>query len=656
MVEDIKKIETIKIENTVKVGKKAVKDGSKYKNKKLKKVVFFSFIGFLVLLGLIFGSLAALALPVANQLRITSNLGKEAYTAIKQQDLVLVDEKIKATNEAYLKANSSFKKLLWAKYIPVLGRYISDADLAFKAGESGLKAALVLIESITPYADVLGFKGEGSFTGGTAEDRIALIIETLDKVTPKIEDVKNNLDNVNKNLGQINPDRYPKQFKNIKVREQIIAAQDMAKSAAVVIADAQPALQSLPAVLGYPDPREYLVIMQNDGELRPTGGFMTAYAIIKIDKGIVTAEKSDDIYSLDTKFRSKVKAPEAIAKYLLSADLNTGLVPFWYLRDMNLSPDFKVSMDTFKSYYDEIPGEPEVDGIIAIDTKVLKDLVTVLGPIDVPGSGEFTVEKDPRCHDIPQIVCELEHIVDIPIPGIKRGRKDILGPVMKTILAKIFDSPSEMWPGIFKLGMEEIEQKHVLFYFNKEEEQLAAEKLNAAGRIKDFEKDYLHVNDANFGGAKSNLFVVHEADVEIEVLDDNTIEKTLTLTYSNPEPMDNCNLERVTGLCLNGVLRNFIRVYVPKGSKLTDDLGSEVEIKTYEELDKTVFEGFFTLIGDGGTAKVVLTYELPFKYESDGNYEFLIQKQPGTQGHKYKIHFDGKTNEFDLLTDELVEL
>ena len=35
--------------------------------------------------------------------------------------------------------------------------------------------------------------------------------------------------------------------------------------------------------------------MQNDGELRATGGFMTAYAIIKIESGKVSAEASDSV-------------------------------------------------------------------------------------------------------------------------------------------------------------------------------------------------------------------------------------------------------------------------------------------------------------------------------------------------------------------------
>jgi hypothetical protein len=76
---------------------------------------------------------------------------------------------------------------------------------------------------------------------------------------------------------------------------------------------------------------------------------------------------------------------------------------------------------------------------------------------------------------------------------------------------------------------------------------------------------------------------------------------------------------------------------------------------TYEELDKTVLEGFLTVRPLGKT-KLTVSYELPFKVE-DGSLPFLIQKQPGTAGAPYSIKVNGKTVEkFDLLTDKEVKL
>jgi len=68
----------------------------------------------------------------------------------------------------------------------------------------------------------------------------------------------------------------------------------------------------------------------------------------------------------------------------------------------------------------------------------------------------------------------------------------------------------------------EINQKHVLAYFHDDDAQKAAESFNMAGRImtatetaallayKEGEWDYLHINNSNMAGAKSNMFCIGE--------------------------------------------------------------------------------------------------------------------------------------------------
>ena len=69
---------------------------------------------------------------------------------------------------------------------------------------------------------------------------------------------------------------------------------------------------------------------------------------------------------------------------------------------MNLSPDFQVSMNTFLENYGKVEDKKKIDAVIAIDTKVLVDLLKVLGPIGVAEWGNFSAENDPRC-DCPQV-------------------------------------------------------------------------------------------------------------------------------------------------------------------------------------------------------------------------------------------------------------
>ena len=223
---------------------------------------------------------------------------------------------------------------------------------------------------------------------------------------------------------------------------------------------------------------------------------------------------------------------------------------------------------------------------------------------------------------------------------------------MQAILRKAYDAPSEQNPALFQSIITDVAQKHVLFYFSKESSQNAAEAINIAGRIRDYDGDYFHINDTNFSGAKSNMYVSQEVEQEI-TLQDNKLIKNITVAYKNPQKADNCNLEAGL-LCLNGVLRNWVRFYVPKGSQLIESLGLvEDSVLVSEDLDKTVIEGFFTL-DPLSQAKIQLTIEVP--YQPTDDYKLLIQKQPGSKLPEYTVILNNHREEFELSTDKELTL
>ena len=205
-------------------------------------------------------------------------------------------------------------------------------------------------------------------------------------------------------------------------------------------------------------------------------------------------------------------------------------------------------------------------------------------------------------------------------------------------------SPKQYWGPLVQTMFSEIAQKHILFSLENKDAQHGLAAVNAAGEIKDFEGDYFHLNEANFGGAKSNLFVDQNVEQEYNVSQDGTITKTVTVNYKNPHKPSNCNLEAENSLCLNAPWRNWFRVYVPKGSKLKDSSGSEVKMETSEEFGKTVFEGFLT-VRPLGIGRLKLTYTLPFKLKKGSPLPYLIQKQPGTAEDEYVIKLNGKEAE-----------
>jgi len=327
------------------------------------------------------------------------------------------------------------------------------------------------------------------------------------------------------------------------------------------------------------------------------------------------------------------------------------------LRDMNWSPDFEESMKLFSDEIQKV-GIKNIDGIVGVDTQLLVYLLDVIGPIGVSGYGNFSTQIVPECN-CPQVIYELESFADVegPIvwsenvpgkivyaPANYENRKKIIGPLMNSILANAMGQPKEKLPALFQAGFKSLEEKHVLLYMFDESLEKAINDFHIGGKIESSNGDYLHINDANLGGRKSNLYITQEVNQEIRKAKDGTIEKTLTITYKNPAPYDGW---------LNSVLPNWVRVYVPTGSELISSEGLEEKTSPYEEFGKTVFAGYFKLRPQG-VAKVVFTYKLSNKVK--GDYELFIQKQPGTANPLYTLKMGKVEEEFYLRSDKIIKL
>jgi len=618
-----------------------------FKKHRKHLIISGSILGFLLI---VIGSLGFYSFKILTTFKTQAieakTTAQAAYTNFKNQNLPAAEAELKKLSQQEKEIRKTYNKLGIYKSIPFVRNYYFDGEHAFNAAEAGLRAGLKTVEAITPYADVLGFAGEGTFTGGTAEDRLKLILETIDKISPILDDITAELKTVQTELAEIDPNRYPEKIQEQEVRSRIVSAKSLGQTAIDSITQYRPILEQLPEIMGSRgDRKKYLILFQNDNELRPTGGFLTAYSTIFIEDGKVTPEKSDDIYELDKKFYKKIPIPAELGKYLTTEK-------YWNLRDMNISPDFKISMEQFLEYYLEIPGEPDdIDGVIAVDTEFLTKLLDVLGPVEVPGYGVFSAENDPRC-DCPQVVYALSEIITKPTPYLRDDRKGILGPMMRAILTKSYGAPKQQWPDLFQIGVDSMEGRHLQVYFMDEKTQLAAEAINAAGTMTPEENaDFLAIVNANLGGAKSNLFTKYEVSQIASAPENGQITKEVEITYRNIKKADNCNLEAGL-LCLNSTLRDWTRLYLPAGSKLVAAQGFTEEAKEYEENGFHVIDGFF-ILEPLGQAKLKLTYTVP--YEDTETYKIKLWKQGGIDSIPTIMDVTGGQEKILVTKDTLYE-
>lgn len=363
---------------------------------------------------------------------------------------------------------------------------------------------------------------------------------------------------------------------------------------------------------GTSDKKTYLVLIQNNTELRPGGGFIDSFGEITFEDGHLTALNFKDTYTIDSQLREKIDVPKEFSDKLGVTQL--------YLRDSNLSTDFAANGTTARDFYKKETGK-EVNGVIAIDLNFLQNLLTATGPIKIENSSEEISGNSLLNHNASY------------------------DQIAQALFSKLFQSFSQINPDnvesinlseFYKSFQNALSQKHLLFSFDNQ-------NLSTLVKIKGLDnalppvsfdpaddtfetRDFLALSEANLGANRANSDLQRKIDYEITLGRNADINAKLKITYINKAQKNTWPA---------GTYVNWLKVYAPKGSGLIDfQLGQTSDLKAVEILSQanlTVFSTFIE-VPVGKTADVTFTYKIPkyIKLEQVPSYHLYIPKQPGT--------------------------
>jgi hypothetical protein len=377
---------------------------------KRRKKIFMALGGFLAVLVVIFAVVfVAVVIPgmdIYKKAKVLAAHSAAIDTITSSQDLSVIKNEIASLRTDLASFTQSYSKVSYMRGLPWVGPYYRDGESATKAANAALDTGDLVIAAIEPYADIIGLKGAKQATSGmeNANDRLQFIVSSIKTITPQMGAISEKAALANTELSKIDANRYPVEFRGVKVREKLAKYLSLAEEGTKLVSQSKPLIEAAPYLLGVDTPRTYLLIFQNDSELRPTGGFLSAYSIVQINKGKFKPVSSSDIYILDAKYTPQIAAPDIFRQYLggIYAANNK-----FRLRDMNWSPDFRTSMETFVPEAKKA-GLTGYDGIITVDTKVLKNLLDVIGTVGVFGLGNFSTEIDPHCN-CPQFIWQIQN-------------------------------------------------------------------------------------------------------------------------------------------------------------------------------------------------------------------------------------------------------
>lgn len=145
------------------------------------------------------------------------------------------------------------------------------------------------------------------------------------------------------------------------------------------------AVDLAPGMLGADGPRDYLVLFQNNAELRATGGIPGAVALLRVEGGKISLVQQ----------ASSGDFPRADAPVLPLPVETQGLygaITGQYIQDVNLTPQFPLSAQLAREMWKQQFGT-EVDGVLSIDPVALSYLLTATGPVTLPTGDVLTSDN-----------------------------------------------------------------------------------------------------------------------------------------------------------------------------------------------------------------------------------------------------------------------
>lgn len=378
---------------------------------------------------------------------------------------------------------------------------------------------------------------------------------------------------------------------------------------------------SLTKLLGFEKPMTYLVLFENNTELRPGGGFIGVYAVLKVDKGNLEIIKVDGTENLDrnTPVDWKPTPPEVLTKHLK--------VDRWYFRDSNWSPDFSESAKKALEFYQAEGGVEanNIDMVVAFTPTVVERLLEITGNFTVDGI-EFSADN---------VTEKLEYEVEYGYSEDGTAfteRKQIIRPFMDILMDHLQDSLFNNLNNYEELFQNMVVQKQIMFYSPGIDWQKVIEDNKWDGKVVNTSLDYLLWVDANLASLKTDYIMKRELKYSIR-LEGNRYVATVEMIYKHNGTFD----------WRTSRYRTYARVFVPTGSQLMATTGAMKWDRTSGvgptdsgiELGKQWF-GAFIAIEPGKQGSLKFEYYLPEEISQkirDNQYDLYIQKQLGTIDH-----------------------
>ncbi|WP_159085787.1 DUF4012 domain-containing protein [Aeromicrobium chenweiae] len=332
-----------------------------------RRRALFAGLGVLVLVVVGVGAVFTLqAVKAKQQLDLASGQATRLQAQVSAGDVASARATLRELQTSTASARSATHGVLWdaGSRVPLIGRNVEAAQTVSRVlarlAEDGLRPIVDAAGSI----DARTFSPQDGRIDIAAIQRLGPALDTADRTLTwgrrQLSDVGTS--------GLVGPLKGP-----LADLESRIATAQSAASAGATATDV------MPRMLGADGPRSYLLVVQNNAEVRSTGGLPGAFAVVRAEDGGVRITRhgaGSDFAPFDDPVVSLTGDERALYTRFLAT--------FW--SDANFTPDFPRTGQIMRAMYKEKFGT-DVAGVISVDPIALSYLLRATGPITVDGGG-----------------------------------------------------------------------------------------------------------------------------------------------------------------------------------------------------------------------------------------------------------------------------
>lgn len=562
-----------------------------------------------------------------------SNLKKLVGTQLEITDLDLAGSSLDTLEGDLTELKQEVEPFLWLgprlHWLPTYGGDLVAAPDLIELTEHLVAASEISLEAARPILSEINSRNSALDISG--------LTELLVQAQPQLETARLELDQARIARENINAEDLSPRLQDLVLNEidPLLGLADNGLSLAM----------GLPGVLGATQegPKTYLLLVQNEDELRPTGGFITSVGNLVISNGRVISMDFEDAGEFEDWSKPYPAAPWQLQQYMNSRVL--------VLRDSNWFVNFPTAAK-WAEYLYAYTHAHSVDGVIAFDQHFLVMLLGKIGPLNVEGASEPLTSEN---------VIDFMRQAKEPPEGapIPDGwyRKEFIGNIAKAVLTVFTEGQNNDWRGVIQVASQALDERHLLLQMDEPKVSAIITKQNWDGAVRPGNGDFLMVTDTNIGFNKTNAVVDTQISYDVDLTNMEAPVGTLLVNHTNHAsegvPCIQWGAGEITDEKYYPIDRcywDYLRVYKQLGNELLDAsphavsgswmlLGQGVPARV-DVLDEGIQEvmGFGTLfvVPGGHTVNTSFTFALPNSVLAPAGisgqwiYHLKVQKQPGT--------------------------